>query len=402
MKRSLLFIASSVSLFVMPFASLAQAPNLVLNGGFENFVNGGGIQNFSNWTELPLQPDPPGPANYGGLDITQDGPATTNNMFPINNNITCRLPSISGQREIKSDPFTIIPGKTYRLTYTYRIRLSNTQSGPGGVTTSNFQADVYSSYSPDPNTGITPPSAVIGTNFGNSNTNVTVTKDISIPANADYTKVYINLTKFATTTATANAVAWVDDVKFQDLSLLPISLSSFTGKSNSDGVDLNWTTTSEINNDKFILSRSQDGKSFKEIATVKGKGNSSSTNTYSFKDLNPISGINYYQIKQVDFDGKSEEFKPIFVDFKLSNSVNNLSIYATNSKADLKLNWQTNETVNIIIYDLNGKTLYSKSHQIEQGLNNITLNFDNLSNSGFKIMKVIGSKNSEVTKFNIN
>jgi len=38
---------------------------------------------------------------------------------------------------------------------------------------------------------------------------------------------------------------------------------------------LSWVTASEINNDKFVVERSLNGKDFENINEVKGAGNSS-------------------------------------------------------------------------------------------------------------------------------
>ncbi len=52
---------------------------------------------------------------------------------------------------------------------------------------------------------------------------------------------------------------------------LPIELLSFTGDAKKYGVDLQWKTASEMNNDYFTVSRSATGANFESIGTVKGK-----------------------------------------------------------------------------------------------------------------------------------
>lgn len=84
---------------------------------------------------------------------------------------------------------------------------------------------------------------------------------------------------------------------------LPIELLSFDGTYTSDGNLLKWITASEINNDYFVLERSSDGVNFVTIAKVKGAGNSTSNIDYSYLDVWASAGINYYRLKQIDFDG---------------------------------------------------------------------------------------------------
>src|SRR5690606_29315936 len=86
---------------------------------------------------------------------------------------------------------------------------------------------------------------------------------------------------------------------------LPVSLSLFTVKSQNDIVKLNWTTVSENNNSHFEPLRSRDGIKFSKIGVVDGAGNSDQERSYTYTDYAPFSGISYYQLNQVDFDGTS-------------------------------------------------------------------------------------------------
>jgi hypothetical protein len=94
---------------------------------------------------------------------------------------------------------------------------------------------------------------------------------------------------------------------------LPIELLSFNGESKNYGVDLQWKTASEMNNDYFTVSRSATGANFESIGTVKGNGTTSSMHTYSLIDYKPILGKNYYQLKQTDFDNNVTTSETIVV-----------------------------------------------------------------------------------------
>lgn len=84
---------------------------------------------------------------------------------------------------------------------------------------------------------------------------------------------------------------------------LPIELLSFTGQLKDGKGILKWSTASETNNDYFTLERSMNGIDFEKIGEVQGAGNSTTILDYSFTDENPFSGINYYRLRQTDFDG---------------------------------------------------------------------------------------------------
>jgi len=95
---------------------------------------------------------------------------------------------------------------------------------------------------------------------------------------------------------------------------LPIDLLSFTGYIENGKPKLTWVTASEKNNDHFVISRFENGETF-EVGTVQGAGTSAQLNKYQWIDESSnLTGKLYYQLKQIDFDGKSETFKTILVD----------------------------------------------------------------------------------------
>lgn len=87
------------------------------------------------------------------------------------------------------------------------------------------------------------------------------------------------------------------------LNPLPIELIDFTGTPIETGVLLEWETAIEINNDYFEVESSDDGESFRPIVRIPGKGNTSGSRVYRYIDAMPYQGINYYRLKQTDYDG---------------------------------------------------------------------------------------------------
>ncbi len=86
---------------------------------------------------------------------------------------------------------------------------------------------------------------------------------------------------------------------------LPIELLNFDVQKDGQVAFITWETASEINNDYFKVQRAMDGENYYNIGIVQGAGNSSIINSYDFVDKNPFVGVNYYRLKQVDFDGSS-------------------------------------------------------------------------------------------------
>jgi hypothetical protein len=176
---------------------------------------------------------------------------------------------------------------------------------------------------------------------------------------------------------------------------LPISLSSFTGTAKDFGVGLNWTTASEINNQYFEILKAGDDRNFVSIGKVNGSGNSSETKTYSFLDFNPLTGNNYYQLKQVDLDGKSSNFGPVVVNFGLSS--NSFNVLST-SESSVTVNISSSETqqAELSYIGLDGRMLYRKSISLANGLNTISIPVDKSTGSIGIISLKMGSEQRSI------
>ena len=97
----------------------------------------------------------------------------------------------------------------------------------------------------------------------------------------------------------------LDDIIITGSVALPVELISFIAHSKSKVTNLFFSTASETNNDYFNIERSADGRDFSIIGEIDGAGNSTSEISYEFIDESPLPGINYYRIKQTDFDGQN-------------------------------------------------------------------------------------------------
>ena len=105
---------------------------------------------------------------------------------------------------------------------------------------------------------------------------------------------------------------------------LPVELLYFKGSKGIESVNLSWATASELNFDFFEIQKSKDGKEFYTIGNAKGNGTTSVRQNYSFSDEKPAIGKNYYRLKSVDFDGYTEYFNVVMVDF---DGKRNFSVY---------------------------------------------------------------------------
>lgn len=101
----------------------------------------------------------------------------------------------------------------------------------------------------------------------------------------------------------------------------PVKLLYFTATKQAKVVNLNWTTTSEINSRHFDIQYSKDGSSWQSIGIVAAAGNSSIEKSYSFVHTTPVAGVNYYRLKQVDLDAKFENSLIRTATFRTSSDI---------------------------------------------------------------------------------
>ena len=95
---------------------------------------------------------------------------------------------------------------------------------------------------------------------------------------------------------------------------------SFSGEKKDNRNILNWTTASEINNAYFTVEKSYNGFDFEWVGTQEGSSPSTQIRNYSLTDYNILETLNYYRLKQTDFDGKFEYSKTISLDNRVDNS----------------------------------------------------------------------------------
>ena len=142
------------------------------------------------------------------------------------------------------------------------------------------------------------------------------------------------------------------------MAALPVVLSSFYVEKQNNTVALKWTTASEINNSHFEIQKSINGTEFNAIGNIESKGNSSATNNYSFVDVKPNEGINFYRLKQVDKNGKTSFSEIRKIDF--SSKFSSINIYPNpiiDGKLNIDVGEDINEAINYSISDLQGKII---------------------------------------------
>lgn len=185
---------------------------------------------------------------------------------------------------------------------------------------------------------------------------------------------------------------------------LPIIIESFTGERKDKINTLHWVTSFEQNNKSFELQRSGDGVNFIKLESIQSKapgGNSTLTLHYSFDDTKPLSGGNFYRLKQFDLDDKATYSLIVSLHAPSSIAARFISLYPnpiTNS-VNLILYASEKITTTLFITDVSGKVVLQKNMQVNAGDNYVSLDVNNFSKGTYAIKVVTQKGEITVTKF---
>lgn len=172
-----------------------------------------------------------------------------------------------------------------------------------------------------------------------------------------------------TITGNATGCATLAEIQTACQNPLPVELVFFRSFVQNETIKLSWQTSSELNNLGFEVHKSQDGKNWSNISWVNGKATNTGVNDYQIIDQNPFSGLNYYRLKQVDFDGHFEYSDIVSTEYQRDNIP--ISIFPNPSNNYLIINDLGEDANSIIIFDSLGKKVMQTEIR-----DNSTITFD--------------------------
>jgi len=175
--------------------------------------------------------------------------------------------------------------------------------------------------------------------------------------------------------------------------ILSIELLSFDiTKIENNQANLKWSTAIEINNDYFDIQRSSDGINFENIGKVLGSGNSNMIKHYKFIDKEPHNGMNYYRLKQVDYNGQFS-YSPIkYLEINTSTIANTIIYPNPSIDGSIYIENRIDDTSKYVLYNSMGQKIMEKTPSTHKS----TLNVANLK-SGIYFLKI----NKETFKIDI-
>jgi len=157
---------------------------------------------------------------------------------------------------------------------------------------------------------------------------------------------------------------------------LPVSWLTIDASLNGKDVLVNWSTAVETNNEYFYVLRSDDGQIFNEIGKIDGAGNSTSVIFYAFSDTDPLAGVGYYKLKQVDYDGTSDFSHTVAVYNPGGNmGIDEVKVLPNPFSYEAKIIFNANQNYASVaeIRNLRGQVCLRQSVNALRGLNTISL-----------------------------
>ena len=147
----------------------------------------------------------------------------------------------------------------------------------------------------------------------------------------------------------------VDHIQYGGSQPLPVELVKFDAHLKNEQVYLNWNTASEINSMGFEIEKSKDGRAWKLIGFMNGNGTTNEAHEYEYRDSNPFLGINYYRLKQIDFDEAYEYSRVVAIKYHDPEKV--IQVFP-NPFSGSQLNFHlTSKVQSVYLFDLRGQLI---------------------------------------------
>ncbi len=137
--------------------------------------------------------------------------------------------------------------------------------------------------------------------------------------------------------------------------VLPVTITNLKAQQQSNNIKIDWSSLTEINIASYEVQRSANAYAFSGIGSINAKGNGTAQQNYSFSDLQPLNGNNYYRLKAIDKNGSITYSNIVLIN--ISGDKTFTVIYPVPAKDILHI--QTNGSTSFSLITQAGKILLS-------------------------------------------
>jgi len=174
--------------------------------------------------------------------------------------------------------------------------------------------------------------------------------------------------------------------KLESEFFIPVELALFTAQLVDRDVILNWTTATELNNQGFEIEYSIDNENFTKIGFVPGFGTTTEMKSYSFRISDVQAGVQYYRLKQIDFDGTETIYNSVEVTGPVPNTfvLNQNHPNPFNPSTTISFSLPVESAVSIKLFNLLGQEVTQiASTDFQAGNHNVEFNAEGLSSGTY-------------------
>ncbi len=133
---------------------------------------------------------------------------------------------------------------------------------------------------------------------------------------------------------------------------LPVTLLRFSALREADRVKVLWNVAQERDMAEYVVERSTDGRKFDSIGTVAASGQQQ----YFLYDEHPVTGMNYYRLRQVEVSGRAEYSATVSVLFSAAKET--MQVYPNPATDYFNISTKMS-LASVTLHDLSGKLVRS-------------------------------------------
>ncbi len=191
------------------------------------------------------------------------------------------------------------------------------------------------------------------------------------------------------------------DIMNPEAGPLPVTLERFSASLLADNeVKLDWSTSMEINSNRFVVQRSYDGNIFTDAETVAGSGTTNLFHSYSAIDnIYSFTGsIVYYRLKEIDFNGKENFSNVVALRIKAIDQLITVSPNPFSDYLNINVEWNYPEIATAKIFTADGKEVFSKILPMNKGYNYIKITNLSWLTKGIYILELVSPSKKMIQK----
>ncbi|MDB5277548.1 MAG: hypothetical protein JWR61_2503, partial [Ferruginibacter sp.] len=205
--------------------------------------------------------------------------------------------------------------------------------------------------------------------------------------------------KFSINAAAASAATNRFKIVFKTTTVLPVTFTSVKAYQQNTAIAVEWNVENEINMVKYDVEKSTDGSTFTYVNTTDVSGTSNANNTYSWLDVKPTQGVNYYRIKSYDINGDIKY--SVIVKATMAAGTSGYSIYpnpVTTNVINLVMTNQLAGKYQVQLTNAIGQVILVKDIQFQGGTGTQSLNTVSKLTAGVYQLEISGQDNTHETQ----